>query len=422
MQRFEASQWLEREEIVARQHQMLVTLARYMAQNLPYFAQRLKDAGLKPEDLATPKGLRKLPILTRREIQQQGEAMFNKTLPQGFMPISETRSSGSTGQPVIIKKTAANQMLWFANMMREHLWHKRDFSGRIMSIRATITEPKKQPCWGNPVDMLYPSGETIGIPIVFSAKQIIEVIQSFKPNNLVIYPNTLSDILLYAEKEKIKITGIDHVWSIGETLKPELRARAKKQLNASIEDDYSSQEMGIMALQCPESGLYHIMAESLIIEILNENGEPCKAGEVGKVMATDLHNYAMPMIRYEIGDYAEVAGDCPCGRGLPALKAVKGRSRNLVLKPDGTRHWPPLSLAMVRSKVPMQQFQLVQHSLEDIEVKLVLDSPASAQQEQAITDELHKALDYPFNIRFTYFTGRIPTRPNGKFEDFISHV
>lgn len=421
LKQFDAFQWLSGEDIIKRQYASLAMLAAHAARTSPYFRQRLENAGMTATDLASPEGLSRLPLLTRHELQT-AQGVHSQEVPMAHLPLAEAKSSGSTGQPVVIKKTALNQLIWDANMMREHSWHKRDFSGRILTIRATTTAPVRQEGWGNPVDLLYPSGPLLGVPVTYSAQKIIDSMLEFKPQHVVIYPNTLEAIVSLCEKERIAIAGIEHIWSIGETLKPKLRQRASALFGASIEDDYSSQETGIMALQCPLSGLYHVMAESIILEVLDDKGKACREGDIGKIVVTDLYNYATPMIRYDIGDYAEVGGICPCGRGLPTLKCIKGRSRNLAVKPDGSRHWPPLSLAILRSGVQIRQFQIVQHSLEKIEARLVPEKPLSEAEEQSLVKSLQNALDYPFSIHFTYFNERIPLAANGKFEDFISHV
>ena len=111
---------------------------------------------------------------------------------------------------------------------------------------------------------------------------------------------------------------------------------------------------------------------------------PAASAMTGRVIVTDLLNFATPLVRYDIRDYAEVGGACPCGRGLPTLKRILGRERNLVIKPDGTRNWPLVGFHQFRDIAPIQQYQFIQHDLETIEVRLVSEAPLSkAQEEQA---------------------------------------
>ena len=96
---------------------------------------------------------------------------------------------------------------------------------------------------------------------------------------------------------------------------------------------YSSQEVGYIALECPTGESYHVQAENVLVEVLDDQDRPCSPGDVGRVVVTALHNFATPLLRYDIGDYAEVGAPCPCGRGLPALRRIMGRQRNMALLP-----------------------------------------------------------------------------------------
>jgi phenylacetate-CoA ligase len=389
---------------------------------IPNFRQRVEQSGARIRDIASAEGLKQLPRLTRADIQQAGDALHCKEVPKSHMPISEGKSSGSTGQPVTVRKTAINNLFWQANMMREHFWHKRDFSGRLLVMRSGIKDIIKQDGWGPPVDSLFKSGATVGLPILLDIKELVSNLLALKPKHLNIYPSTLDGLITYCQRENIAIEGIEHIWCISETLSAALREKAKTFFKASIEDDYSSNELGIIALQCPESGLYHVMSESVLVELVDEYGNHCSQGEIGKVLVTCLHNFATPLIRYDIGDYAEMGGPCPCGRGLSTIKAIKGRERNLVLKPDGSRHWPPLTVAVFMCGLPIIQFQFIQHALDDIEVRLVTETKLSQADESLLTEHIHKALGHPFPLRFVYFEGRLPIPPNGKFEDYICKI
>src|SRR6185295_14515719 len=95
-----------------------------------------------------------------------------------------------------------------------------------------------------------------------------------------------------------------------------------------VVDVYSSEECGQIALQCPEHEQYHVQSESVLVEVLDDEGRPCAPGTIGRVVLTTLQNFAMPLIRYDIGDFAEPGPACPCGRALPVLTRIVGRVRN----------------------------------------------------------------------------------------------
>jgi phenylacetate-CoA ligase len=190
-------------------------------------------------------------------------------------------------------------------------------------------------------------------------------------------------------------------------------------LGAPIASNYSSQELGYLALQCPECAQYHVQSESVFVEVLDENGAPCSAGESGRVVVTDLHNFAMPLIRYVIGDYAEVGMPCSAGRGLPSLRRVLGRRRNMVVFPDGRRHWPMTGFARFNDVAHIRQYQFVQHTPERIEVRLVVADRLSPDQLVQLKRIIDEAMGYSFDLEFVQSHELLPLSRGGKFEEFL---
>jgi phenylacetate-CoA ligase len=418
----EETQWIAQAELAAEQRRQLVVLVEHAARHSPHFRRSLTRAHVHPRDLATPEGLRQVPVLGRRDLQSAGSELYCTDVPPSHLPLEETRTSGSTGEPVVVKRTAVDQLFWSAMTIRDHLWHERDFSKRLSVIRATVQAYSRVASWGPPMSLLFATGPSQRIPITTSVAQQLDWLLEFKPDNLMIYPATLDALARHCQRQHVALPGLRHIRTIGETLPSTVRELASDVFGAKVEDVYSSQEMGVIAIECPSSGLYHVMGEALIVEVLDEAGRPCKDGEVGRVVITALHNFATPLIRYDIGDYAEVAGPCPCGRGLPTLRRILGRERNLIVMPDGTRHWPLVGFTRFREIAPIRQYQFIQHDRERIEVRLVSDEPLSPAQEADLRAVIQGALGHPFAVEFTYFAGRIPRGPGEKFEEFVCKV
>lgn len=224
-------------------------------------------------------------------------------------------------------------------------------------------------------------------------------------------------------QEGLHLNKLRGVRALGETLGSEVRAACHEAWGVPLVDMYSAQEIGYIALQCPENeNVYHVQAENLYVEIVDEEGRPCKEGEIGRVLITTLHNFAMPLLRYEIGDYAEVGAPCTCGRTLPVLSSVMGRQRNMLVLPNGAKSWPSLGTSALADKLPIiRQFQFVQKSLDRIEARLVTDRQLSNDETSFFVDVLQKSMNYPFKIELKYVEN-IPRSKGGKFEDFVSEV
>ena len=432
MYQLEATQWLTSDELAQQQYLQLVTMAQHAVDTSPFFSKRMADAGLIAEQLNNLTGLRKLPVMSRRELQSAGEKLFCTRIPKAHLPIVDTQSSGSSGEPVTVKRTAINHLLWLASALREHLWHERDFAGKLAIIRVSsdLDKPKDLDTWGPPVGLFYKSGTSHAMSLTTDVSQQVDWLAQINPDYLLTYPTNLAALLEEFEKRGIKhsnglpngLSNLRQIRTIGETLPSGLRDATRKSFGVEIADIYSSQEVGNIALQCPQSSMYHIMSESLIVEILDEQGLACLPGQTGRVVVTDLHNFATPLIRYDIGDYAEVGEVCSCGRGLPTLKRIVGRERNMIKLPNGSRHWPLVGAHSYREVAPIRQYQVIQRSLALLEVRLVTDVPLNVGQEERLAEIIHKTVGHPFQLEFVYFDQEIPRGRGGKFEEFICEI
>ena len=424
LSQLEVTERFTRDQIEEMQGRQLALLTAHHRAHTPSFVARLKAAGLAGRDLDSLARLRRLPPVGRRDIQGAGDRFFSLLIPEAHRPVSEIQTSGSTGEPVKVRKTQLHSLMWSAMTLRDLLWRGGDFSGRITTVRAQVPVAYEGDGWGPPVDDLYPSGRAQGLPIGTDIPEQLRLMRRFKPQVLVVNPSILRAMADRWEADGFPPASLRRIRTFGETVSDELRERISRLADIAIEDHYSAQETGSIAVQCPQSSLYHVMAESVVVEVLGAHGEPCVEGETGKVVVTDLHNLATPLIRYEIGDYAEVGGRCPCGRGLPTLQRILGRERNLVLLPDGRRHWPLLghmSRAFGKTS-PIRQFQLIQTNRTAIELRFVADRPLTPSDETTMTTVVREALGYAFDIDMVPFEGALPLGPNGKFEDFMCRV
>ncbi|NNC88007.1 MAG: hypothetical protein HKN82_06045 [Akkermansiaceae bacterium] len=415
---YRAAEQLPPAELARRQADQLVTLARHCLIWSPHFAARMKAAGLSPEDLAEPGALASLAPLTRRELVEAGESFFCRISPKAHGKVTTTSTSGSTGEPVTVRRTAYCQLHWLACTLREHLWHDRDFSGRLAVMRANITEAETSPSWGPPCSQVAETGPVSTMPPSTPIGDLVRWLLEFDPHYLLALPSSLAGIVAQLEDDGRQLPSLQGVRTISETVTPQLREDVQRVLGKGIDDIYTSQECGVMATQCPEEGTYHV-SETIIMDVVDEDGHPCGPGEVGRILVTDLNNTATPMVRYEIGDYAEVGDPCPCGRGLPSIRRFLGRERNLVLMPDGSRHWPLVGFHRWAGVFPVRQFQFVQLDRETILARMSAAGVPTAGQEAELTAILRESLGHPFEIRYEWHREPLARGPGGKFEEFL---
>jgi phenylacetate-CoA ligase len=213
------------------------------------------------------------------------------------------------------------------------------------------------------------------------------------------------------------------VRTVSGTVTPALRERCQQVLGVPLTDLYSAQEVGVIALQCPDSGLLHVQSEHVLVEVLDARGQPCREGEIGQVVVTDLHNFAMPLIRYALRDWAEVGPPCSCGRGLPTLRRVVGRTRNMATSPEGKPFWPVLETGRMLEAIPhLRQYQFEQTAVNAITVRLVCAPAPSPEQLQKLQATLEQMLGHAYRWTWQLRDTPLPLSAGGKFEEFISLV
>lgn len=417
------AEWLLRHQM--RQLSLVIEHARRTS---PFYRTRLDAAGDPGGGSLTMARLRELPLLSRRDIQDAGAALRSSAIPAQFGAVHENRTSGATGQPVQVWRTGLDALLWQANTLRDHEWHQRDQSLKLAAIRALapgVADPPQGSSgagWGAASEAVRATGPSALLSLDADVATQATWLRHHAPGYLLTYPSNLAALLAHVARSGERIPGLRAVLTVGETVGPVLRAACRATLGVAIEDVYSSQELGYIALQCPVSGEYHVMAESVLVEVLDAAGNPCAAGETGRLVVSSLHNFATPLIRYELRDFATVGTPCACGRTLPTLARIVGRERNMVRLPDGTTHWPLVGFHRFREIAPVRQYQLIQHTLHAVEVRLVCDRALSNAEEAQLGAVIRDALGYPFELRFVYYQRELPRARNGKFEEFVCAV
>jgi phenylacetate-CoA ligase len=408
-------------EMFRRQLKQLSLRMQHARRHSSHFGPLLADV-----DFTDPKAVfqafQALPILTRGKLQGEPEAIYTQPPPR-HGKIEEKLTSGSTGQSVTVRTTAATFALRAAQSLRGHQWQGLDFNHRMAALRAQVKDAQGNPTisekgrWGGGVFASGPSGAmSSALPV----QAQLDWLKTFNPAYLLVYPSNLAELIKAGPAGKPQ--ALTRVLTLGETVSPELREMTQAAWGVSISDRYSSEELGMIAIEC-HHGLYHLMSESLIVEILTEDDRPCQAGEVGRVVATDLHNFATALLRYDTRDYAEVGPPCTCGLRLPTLKRIMGRTRNMLRLPGGQSLWPTFGLRQPGEWVPIKQFQVIQTHLDQLEVRLHVPRPFTEAEESALRQRIVQRLaPHAFSIRFIYFDQPLTQGPNGKFEEFICSI
>ncbi len=418
----ERSQWLAPETLWMRQAVQLRALLAHSQATVPFYRERFAGK-VDPDTPLEKAGWQALPILTRAELQEQAEALESEAPPASHGHVGAMQSSGSTGTPVRFKTSRVTTLFYYANNLRHFRWHEYGPTARYGIISRLNPAQRKLADSGNPVPWMvgYATGPCYYFDIARPASEQLSWLQEMQPRFLTTYPSNLKNLLDHCAADNIDLPSVRAVTTMSEALDPETREMCASTLDAPVHDIYSAQEAGIVALQCPAGDGYHVMSESVLVEILDDAGTPCAPGETGRVVVTPLHNFMTPLIRYELGDYAEVGEPCGCGRGLATVRRFLGRVRNMLVLPSGEKIWPSFGSRGLTAIAPVRQHQIVQKTLTSLEARLVVERALTEAEESQLAEHIMARLPEPMTVVFTY-PDAIPRSASGKFEDFLCDV
>ena len=380
-----------------------------VAARIPFYAVRW---GGSPRAV----DLTQLPAIRRGEIEELNRSALG--LYSGSLSYSSDSSSGSTGMPV--------EFLFDGHHQRGR------FAGRMRYLSANGWTPFKRTAWliyavfrtaQNEDERLMRSRLRMFshfIPASPTLENNLEELCRLDPVFLYTFPSYL-DILLNSLAEfGWRLPSLTKIFTGAEVLEDSLRRRTKQILGVDIAENYGSTE-AFLGWECPAGNL-HVNAEHVVLEVVDDHGLAVAAGQIGKVLVTTLENRLVPLVRYEIGDYAIAAdGRCDCGRTLPLIGKIVGRGMNLFQLSSGRLISPWHLATVLRAHAEMKQFQIVQRSITRFTVRFVSDCPLMADAEHAIRGGFHEILGADVLIDFERVP-EIPRTAGGKFMTALSEL
>jgi len=395
----------------------LQKLVRHSFDNVKYYRELFHRAGLTPEEIRTTEDLQRLPILTKAELRGR----FWEFLPARVPPARATRTSGSTGVPVCIFSDASSRKHNSAAVIRFRRAVGIPLIGRpILSPLKTEDDPPKAPHWTfvqgihktyyvNPYDPSPTNFEHAGA-----------LLEHLKQPALIGITPAVRRLAERVSDDAWPNCRPSAIITIGETLSPSARNLIESAFGTRITDLYACAEAGDVAWECPLHHGYHINADNCIVEIVKDD-EPVCEGQVGEVVITNLNRYVMPLLRYKNGDLARLGPErCPCGRQLPMLAEIIGRSGEDMVLPDGKKvPWNQLKSLMTHQQI--RQFQLIQQADGSLAVQYVPERQADTKQIEDLLGYRYRNLLGPSVPIRIEATSSIPPAPTGKSKLVVSH-
>lgn len=400
LHQLQRTQWLKTSEILKIQEKKLRELIRYAYENVEFYHRRFDDIGLKPYNVKTTQDLKRIPVTTRSDLQEN--------IPGGMLArgvaVEKCRkhvSSGSTGIPVTVlgdvnteayraglfgRPFFENGLRWTDRMMRitsdpEHTeWYEHLGLMRKMNVSPT-----------KPVDSALDRFSVFRPDAIFGHTSYIYLIAK-----------ALSENSRLMKKPRL-------VFTSSELSTKKTRDFIGSAFGASVYDLYGCVEVERVAWECKEHSGHHIDIDSQVVEFIKD-GENAAPGEPGKVIVTCLFNYATPLIRYDVGDIGVPSDEnCQCGRGLPLMERIEGRENDYIRLPNG-RFVSPMAFIIIDEISGVRQFRVTQSTNDQLKIELVLSKSGSHQTKQAVHKYVQEIVGKDVSITIEEKEGIIPER------------
>lgn len=419
LDQLERSQWYPAEHLRDLQWTRLTRLLVHAYDTVPFYRERFQTLGLTPQDVRSPADFARIPVLTKEELRAQRLRLLSSAGPRR---VSAMATSGSSGDPLTVVRDRNSTAYHRAAKYRGHRWFGIEIGAREARL------------WGMPVDFPTRLREQIKDlalnRIRASAYELDEGslyrfyrrIVRFRPVYLFGYASLVYEFARFILDEGLDWRGLKLKAAIitSETLHDFQREAIEAAFGCPTVNEFGCTETGIIAFQCPQGGM-HIPVEAVYVEIEPDNltGSP----GLGRVILTDLHNYTMPIIRYDIGDLAAFSNEsCLCGRALPLLRDIAGRTSDVIVTPDGRRIHTIIFYYILYGLESrgggIKKFQVVRDAPNSYTMKLVKDANFRERDFTLVKRKIAAYLGSQVEMRYQ-FVNSIGHTAAGKHRDFV---
>jgi phenylacetate-CoA ligase len=415
----EKIQYCSLEEITTKRDEKLRKLVQHAYDQIPFYKEIFDTRNLKPADVSSYEDLQKLPVLSKRIVLANERNLITPNFPS---KLYTRKTGGSTGMTLHFMKDARALALNDAIMWRCYKWYNigvGDKQVRFWGVPVTAKVRWKEQLKDFVLNRIRISAFDI------SEKSCLEQykrIKRFKPAYFYGYTTAIYGFCLFMKKMGIDLNSLNlkAVICTAEKMYSHHEELFKEVFDCPVVDEYGSSENGIIAFQCTQGNM-HIMSDHLCVEFLDENDKQVKNGELGRVVITDLESYAMPLVRYDIGDYGRSTDrKCSCGVNLPLMEIVEGRKEDFIKTKDGKMiHAAYLCYTLKEDSV--HEFKMYQQSIESLLVQIVKSPSFNDNTQGKLENNLRTALGDDMAIKFEYLE-RIPREKSGKLRYFVSNI
>ena len=413
-----SSSFADREAVKRYQSRRLRRLVRYAGEHVPYYRRRFEQVGLDLERFRGLEDLAALPISSKDDLFDcRPEDLISRKVAADRLYARTT--SGSTGRPFTVRCSWWEERFLSALRMQAY-WRMgigpRDktaqirFRGRAAGVERGLSFLRRLGLF-----------RTVLLDSSLDPRDIARRLEPLRPDVIRGYAN-LTSLVADAVLAQDLIVRPRLITVGGDILTAGMRRRISEAFRAPVRETYGSHEFNLLAWECPDSGVLHVCEEGIVLEVVND-GHPVAVGERGEVVATALHSFAQPFIRFRLGDLVtRGAESCRCGLPYSTIRSIEGRIYDRIILPDGRAASPGDVLThLERSFDWLQQYQLVQVSQALVVLRLVPKSEPPPADLRAVHRLMNEFLGPGVEHRVDLLTA-IPLAPGEKYRASMSRV
>lgn len=388
LQQLRRNTWLSSSELKKMQAKRLGEILKHAYENVAFYHQMFNSVKVKPKDIRSVEDLQKIPVITKSDVQKNFKSLIAKGVEIGRLCKRET--SGSTGIPLTVIAEKSALYVRKANELRHYV----ENGGKLLRDKFAVIGVRRPPHKSTRLGSFF---ERLGIFRILRmssqdpVEDVFNRLVDFGPDVIKASPSFL--LLLAREMEKRgKMIRPRLILSIGELLDTRSRKLISSAFGVEMFDGYGCIESGYIAWECFEHAGYHINTDLIVTEFVKD-GEHVTAGETGEIILTPLWNYAMPLIRYKVGDVGTPSNEsCPCGRGLPLMKIIEGRLDDFIILPSGRIISPLIIPLFVENIEGIAEYRIIQERKDYFIIQIELKDGYKADTFPQLRDSFTKEL------------------------------
>ncbi len=416
----ERTQWLPLPELEALRVSRLRTFLSEIQGHVPYYRDLFAERGFDPARADSLACLEQLPFLTKSLIRANTDRLCSETAGE----LQRFNTGGSSGEPLIFYISRERVSHDVAAKWRATRWWDVDIGDREIVVWGSPIELTAQDRMRKLRDLLLRS-ELLPAFEMSPAKLdgFVARIAERRPRMLFGYPSALSLIARHARARGVALDhlGIRVAFVTSERLDPDQRREIEQTFGCRVANGYGSRDAGFIAHECP-AGAMHVTAEDVIVEIVDSHGRPVPRGHAGEIIVTHLATRDFPFLRYKSGDIGSFDDrQCSCGRTLPILKEISGRTTDFVYSSDGVAMHGLALVYVLREQHGVEAFRIVQESLQRTAVYVVPGADYTPTVTAKIVAGLRARLGAGVDIAI-HCVDEIPPERSGKFRYVVSNV